>query len=62
MAAKGFERKLTAVFSDDVMGYSRLMGKDESATVKTLEDYNDESDIFIEPGSPGRQKGNHKLQ
>lgn len=55
MATKGFERKLTAVFSDDVMGYSRLMGKDESASIKTLEDYNDESDIFIEPGSPGRQ-------
>jgi len=62
MATEGFKRKLTAVFSADIMGYSRLMGEDESATVKTLEDYNYESDIFIEPGSPRRQKGKHKLQ
>jgi adenylate cyclase len=34
-----FKRKLTAVFSADVAGYSRLMGEDESATVKTLEAY-----------------------
>jgi len=30
---------LTAVFSADVAGYSRLMGEDEAATVKTLEAY-----------------------
>ena len=29
---EGFKRKLTAVFSADVVVYSRLMGKDESAT------------------------------
>jgi len=34
-----FKRKLTAVFSADVAGYSRLMGEDEAATVKTLESY-----------------------
>jgi adenylate cyclase len=34
-----FKRKLTAVFSADVAGYSRLMGEDEEATVKTLETY-----------------------
>ena len=34
-----FKRKLTAVFSADVMGYSRLMGEDEEATVKTLGAY-----------------------
>jgi adenylate cyclase len=39
MATEGFNRKLTAVFSADVVGYSRLMGEDEAATVKTLEDY-----------------------
>jgi adenylate cyclase len=39
MNAKNFKRKLTAVFSADVAGYSRLMGEDEAATVKTLEDY-----------------------
>jgi adenylate cyclase len=39
MRAQEFKRKLTAVFSADVAGYSRLMGEDESATVKTLEAY-----------------------
>jgi len=34
---RDFKRKLTAVFSADVAGYSRLMGEDEAATVKTLE-------------------------
>ena len=32
-------RKLSAIFSADVEGYSRLMGDDEVATVRTLEDY-----------------------
>jgi adenylate cyclase len=39
MNSQDFKRKLTAVFSADVAGYSRLMGEDEAATVKTLEDY-----------------------
>ena len=39
MAPEDFKRKITAVFSADVVGYSRLMGEDESATVKTLETY-----------------------
>jgi len=39
VAAEDFKRKLTAVFSADVAGYSRLMGDDEAATVKTLETY-----------------------
>ena len=39
MATEEFKRKLTAVFSADVVGYSRLMGEDEAATVKTLEAY-----------------------
>src|SRR5437667_7775730 len=30
------ERKLTAIFSADVAGYSRLMGDDEEATIRTL--------------------------
>jgi len=32
-----FKRKPTAVFSADVAGYSRLMGENETETVKTLE-------------------------
>jgi adenylate cyclase len=39
MNTQDFKRKLTAVFSADVAGYSRLMGDDEAATVKTLEAY-----------------------
>ncbi len=39
MADEKFKRKLTAILSADVAGYSRLMAEDESATVKTLETY-----------------------
>jgi adenylate cyclase len=39
MNTQDFKRKLTAVFSADVAGYSRLMGEDEAATVRTLEAY-----------------------
>ena len=33
------ERKLAAIFSTDVKGYSRLMGADEAATIRTLTAY-----------------------
>jgi TolB-like protein/class 3 adenylate cyclase/Flp pilus assembly protein TadD len=36
MTAQEIKRKLTAIFSADVKGYSRLMGEDEVATLKTL--------------------------
>jgi adenylate cyclase len=39
MASEDFTRKLTAILSADVEGYSRLMGEDESATVRTLKAY-----------------------
>jgi len=39
MTAEGFKRKLTTMFSADVAGYSRLMGEDEAATVKTITTY-----------------------
>ena len=39
MAQEQFKRKLTTIFSANVAGYSRLMGEDEAATVKTLEQY-----------------------
>jgi adenylate cyclase len=39
MAEEGFKRKLTAILSADVEGYSRLMGEDEEATVRTLTTY-----------------------
>jgi TolB-like protein/class 3 adenylate cyclase/Tfp pilus assembly protein PilF len=39
MATKGFKRKLTSIFSTDAVGYSRLMGDDEVATVRTITSY-----------------------
>ena len=39
MADEGFKRKLTAIFSADAVGYSRLMGDNEEATVRTLTSY-----------------------
>ncbi len=33
------QRKLAAIFSTDVAGYSRLMGDDEEATIRTLTTY-----------------------
>jgi class 3 adenylate cyclase len=39
MAEKEFKRKLTAILSADVAGYSRLMAEDETATVKTIASY-----------------------
>jgi adenylate cyclase len=39
MAPESFKRKLTAILSADVKGYSRLMGDNEAETVKTLTSY-----------------------
>jgi adenylate cyclase len=39
MTTQSFKRKLTAILSADVKGYSRLMGEDEDATVHTLKAY-----------------------
>jgi len=36
MTTKDFKRKLSAIFSADVAGYSRLMGEDEAATVEAI--------------------------
>ena len=39
MTIEGFKRKLTAILSADVVGYSRLMGDDEESTIRTLTNY-----------------------
>jgi adenylate cyclase len=39
MVQEDFKRKLTAIFSADVVAYSRLMGENEDATVRTLTAY-----------------------
>jgi adenylate cyclase len=39
MEPEKFKRKLTAILSADAVGYSRLMGEDEEATVRTIKVY-----------------------
>jgi adenylate cyclase len=39
MNQEEFKRKLTAILSADVEGYSRLMGEDEDGTIRTLTTY-----------------------
>ncbi|MFC1824191.1 adenylate/guanylate cyclase domain-containing protein [Thermodesulfobacteriota bacterium] len=39
MNTEQFKRRLTAILSADVAGYSRLMGEDEESTVRTLTAY-----------------------
>ena len=48
MAEEGFKRKLTAILSADVEGYSRLMEDDEEATVATLTSYREVMTKVIE--------------
>ncbi len=42
------ERKLAAILSADVAGYSRLMAQDEDATVRTLAAYRQEIALLVE--------------
>ncbi|MCH8884929.1 MAG: adenylate/guanylate cyclase domain-containing protein, partial [SAR324 cluster bacterium] len=44
MNTTAIERKLAAILSADVVGYSRLMGDDEPATIETLAAYRE---VFI---------------
>jgi TolB-like protein len=39
MTKEGLNRKLVAILSADVVGYSRLMGADEESTIRTLMNY-----------------------
>jgi TolB-like protein/class 3 adenylate cyclase/Flp pilus assembly protein TadD len=48
MATEGLKRKLTAILSADVEGYSRLMGDDEEATIRTLTAYRSEMSTLIQ--------------
>jgi class 3 adenylate cyclase len=41
------ERKLTAILSADVKGYSRLMGEDEEATIRILTAYREVMSTLI---------------
>jgi adenylate cyclase len=53
MAPQYYERKLAAILSADVKGYSRLMGEDEEATVSTITVYR-EAMITLIQKSRGR--------
>jgi adenylate cyclase len=48
MTDEGFKRKLTAILSADVEGYSRLMADDEEATVRTLTTYREVMTTLIQ--------------
>jgi adenylate cyclase len=41
------ERKLAAILSADVVGYSRLMAEDEAATVRILTDYREQIAVLV---------------
>jgi adenylate cyclase len=48
MADEGFKRKLTAILSADVVGYSRLMEDNEEATIQTLNTYRNSISTLIQ--------------
>ena len=47
MDPQGVERKLAAILSADVAGYSRLMAEDEAATVRTLSEYREQVAMLV---------------
>ena len=51
MTKESFKRKLTAILSADVVGYSRLMGNDEEATLRTLTEYRGVMTMLIQQHS-----------
>ena len=48
MTSEKFKRKLTAILSADVKGYSRLMGEEEEGTLRTLSAYKELMAGFIQ--------------
>jgi adenylate cyclase len=48
MSSQSLKRKLAAILSADVKGYSLLMAKDEAATVRTLIEYRESIAILIQ--------------
>ncbi len=47
MEPTGVKRKLAVILAVDVEGYSRLMGADEEATLKTLSAYREIIDCLV---------------
>jgi len=48
MSIEKYKRRLTAIFSADVAGYSRLMGEDEAGTVSTITKYREIMSDIVE--------------
>ena len=48
MTSVSIERKLAAILSADVQGFSRLMGEDEEATLRTLHAYREVTDALTQ--------------
>jgi class 3 adenylate cyclase len=48
MLTEGYKRKLAAILSADAEGYSRLMGDDEEATVRTITAYREVISTLIQ--------------
>jgi adenylate cyclase len=46
MADEGFKRRLTAILSADVEGYSRMMRSNEDSTIRTLTNYRSKKTSF----------------
>ncbi len=47
MSEQEAERRLAAILSADVVGYSRLMSQDEAATIRTLSDYREAVSMLV---------------
>ncbi len=47
MSSGGIERRLAAILSADVVGYSRLMAADESGTVRHITAYREQVGVFV---------------
>jgi len=48
MVQEGFKRKLAAILSTDVVGYSRLMEDDEEATIRSINTYRKSISTLVE--------------
>ncbi len=47
MSPEAIERKLAAILSADVVGYSRLMTEDEQGTIHTLGVYREQIGVLV---------------
>lgn len=48
MTTEDFKRRLTAIFSAYVVGYSRLMDEDKDSTIRTLTSYREIMSTLIQ--------------